>query len=216
MAFHLRSLSARRYRVDGEMPSVESPAFAKRLTDRRFRALGPKEERAFGWVSVDNLLETTFHPGTLSRGAAAAFALRIDRRRPDARLVRATLDLEERAARAAQGDGPKKRRREERQEMRRAISERLLEEAKPTVEVHSVLYFPRTKTVLYLSLSRPSNETFRTHFADTFDTTLSTLTPYHRAVELLADRGASEALAPLRRAEFARTGMRASVAEALR
>jgi hypothetical protein len=212
MAFHLRSISARRYRVEGEIPPVDSPAFAKRLSERRFRALGPRDERAFGWVSADNFLETELAPGTLSRGACAAFALRIDRRRADARLVRATLELEERAVR---GDG--KRRRDERQEMRRAIAERLLAEAQPRIEVHPVLLFPRTKTLLFLSLSRPANETFRVHFADTFDASLSALTPFHRGLELLADRGASEALAPLRRSEFARAGMlRPAVAEALR
>jgi hypothetical protein len=214
---HLRSLSARRYRVEGELPSVDSPAFAKRLSERRFRALTPREERALGWVSADNLLDTSFAPGSLSRGPCAAFALRIDRRRADARLVRANLDLEERAARAADPGPDRKRRREERQEMRRAIADRLLDEAKPTIEVHPVLVFPRTRTVLFLSLSRPANEAFRTHFAETFDTTLSALTPFHRAIELLADRGASEALGPLRRAEFGRAGgLRPSVAEALR
>jgi hypothetical protein len=212
MPFHLRSLSARRYRVEGDVPPVDSPAFAKRLAERRFRAPTAREERAFGWVSADNLLEASFEPGTTSRGPCAAFALRIDRRRADARLVRATLDLEERAVRPEGG----RRRRDERLERRRAIAERLLEEASPTIEVHPVLLFPRTKTVLFLSLSRPANEIFRTHFADTFDATLSTLTPFHRAVELLADRGASEALAPLRRAEFARTGVRPALAEALR
>jgi hypothetical protein len=213
--FHVRSLSARRYRVDGELPPVDSPAFAKRLSDRRFRALAPKEERAFGWVSADNLLDASFPAGTLSRGPCAVFALRIDRRRPDGRLVRATLDLEERAARAADPGADRRRRREERQEMRREIALRLLEEARPTIEVHPVVLFPRTRTLLFLSLSRPANETFRALFADTFDTTLSALTPFHRAVELLADRGASEALGPLRRAEFGRTGLRAAVAEAL-
>ena len=213
MAFHLRSLSARRYRVEGDVPRVHDPAFAKRLADRKFRPLAAHEERAFGWVTADNCLDTRFAPDSLERGPCAVFALRIDRRRVSNRLLRAMVDLEVRGRAkdteieaGVTGLGPNARgpRRDERAEVRRSIAADLLSKTSPSIEVHPVLWYPRRKSLLFLSLSRPANEIFRGLFTDTFDAPLSALTPFHRAVELLADRGAAEALAPVRRTEFSR------------
>jgi hypothetical protein len=205
---HLRSLSARRYRVEGDLPSVHDPGFAKRLTDRRFRPLTAHEERTFGWTTADNCLDTRFAPDTLERGPCAVFAMRVDKRRVSGRLLKASVDLEMRGRakdagldRAAPGER-KRSRQAERAEVRRTIAADLLSKASPSVEVHTVVWYPRRRLLLFLSLSRPANETFRTLFADTFDVSLSALTPYHRAVELLQGRGASEALAPVRRTEF--------------
>jgi hypothetical protein len=208
MTFHLRSLSARRYRVEGDLPSVHDPAFAKRLTDRRFRPLSAHEERAFGWTTADNLLDTRFAADSLERGSCAVFALRVDRRRVSGRLLRAMVDLEMRGRakeagieRAAPG-AARRPKPAERAEVRRAIAADLLAKASPAIEVHPVLWYPRRRLALFLSLSRTANETFRTLFCDTFDVTLSALTPFHRALELLEGRGAAEALAPVKRTEF--------------
>ncbi len=226
MSFHLRSLTARRYRVEGDLPSVHDAAFAKRLADRAFRPPSETEERAHGWVTADNCLDARFDAASVSRGPCAAFALRIDRRRVNGRILKAMLDLEMRGRRkdadalreGAGGSGgvPKRMKREERQELRRALSEELMRKTPPSVEVHTVLLFPKKRLVLFLSLSRAANETFRALFSETFDATLSTLTPFHRAVELLADRGAAEALAPLRRTEFGYAGATGLVADRLR
>jgi hypothetical protein len=224
MTFHLRSLSARRYRVEGDLLSVGDAAFARRLSDHAFRPLSANEERAFGWVTADNCLDTHFETGGGLLGPCAVFALRVDRRRVNGRLLRARVDLEVRGAkkdadRDAEGAGDHKARRpggrlsrEERQEIRRRVSEELLAATPPSMEVHSVLLYPRDRVVLFGSLSRPANEVFRALFADTFDVTLAALTPYHRALELLRSRGGGEALAPLRRADF---GTRARAVDAL-
>ena len=218
MAFHLRSLSAKRYRVEGDLPAVHDPAFAKRLFERRFQPLSAHEERAVGWVTADNCLDTDLVRASFDRGPAAVFALRTDRRRVNGRLLRARMDLElrgrakdaerdgEGARDAAAGRKPARRRvgREERAELRRALTEELLRDTSPTMEVHPVVWFPRDRLVLFLALSRPANESFRALFTDTFDASLSALTPFHRAVELLDGRGAAEALAGVSRTEFGR------------
>jgi hypothetical protein len=202
MSFHLRSLSARRYRIEGDLPRHTEAAFLRRLSHRAFRPLAEKEDRTHGWVTVDNCLDAKLDPPAVERGPCAAFALRIDRRRVDSRMLRALLDLEVRGRRKDGG----RLRREEKQEMRRALTEELLSKAQPSLEIHPVLVFPRERLVLFLSLSKTANETFRSLFCETFDVTLSALTPFHRAVEMLAPRGAAEALAPLRRTEFGTAG----------
>src|SRR5262245_14619321 len=237
MSFHPRSISARRYRIEGELPSVGDERFSRRLLDRAFHPLSAHEERAFGWVTADNCLDARFEAGSVARGPCAVFALRVDKRRVNGRLLRAMIDLETRGRRkdaerdavhpepegAPQGDGaeadaegegrrarrarpprPGRLSRDERQEIRRQITEELLRNTTPSMEVHPVLVYPREKVVLFGSLGKPANEVFRALFADTFEVTLSALTPYHRALELLEGRGASEALAGLRRTDFHR------------
>ncbi|MBL9088040.1 MAG: hypothetical protein JNM10_12955 [Planctomycetia bacterium] len=223
MSFSLRSLSARRYRIEGALPSVESADFARRLTERRFEPLSPHEERTFGWVTADNCLDARFETGSTVRGPCAVFALRVDKRRVNSRLLRAMMDLEFRgrkkdAERAADGQGaagPGADRgakrpggrisRDERAEIRKALTEELLRNTNPTMEVHPVLVYPRDGIVLFGALGKPANELFRAAFADTFDVSLSALTPFHRALELLEGKGGSEALAAVRRTDFSRT-----------
>src|SRR5262245_37921447 len=214
MAFALRSLTARRYRIEGDVPPVHSDAFRERLADRAFRPPADVEEKAAGWVTADNCLDADFETAALVRGPCAAFALRIDRRRVPSRILRARVDLEWRARRKAERDaeggpagGKRKGRRggrEERAELRRQVTEDLLRQTPPSTEVHPVLLLPRERAVLFLSLSKRANDAFRELFTATFDVSLSALTPYHRALEMLEGRGASEALADVRRTEFAR------------
>lgn len=199
MAFNLKTMTARRYRIEGDVPSASDPAFARRLLDRRFQALSPHEERGYGWVSADNFLDSDFAPETVARGPCAVFALRIDRRRVDNRLLRARLDLELRGRRK---DAGKRLGREEKQDLRRAILEELLERTPATSEVHPVLVWPRDRLVMFRSLTRRANEVFRAAFLDTFGASLAALTPYHRALEILAGVGASSTLGAMRRTEF--------------
>jgi hypothetical protein len=210
MSLVLRTLSARRFRVQGDLPSIHDAEFARRLMERRFQPLQPHEERSVGWVTADNCLDARFEVSSTVRGPCSVFALRVDRRRVNSRLLRAMLDLElrgrrrEAQAQAPEGAPPRAARvsRDERQEIRRALTEELLRNTSPTMEVHPVVLWPRERTAWFGSLSKTANEAFRALFCDTFDATLDALTPYHRALELLEGRGAAAALADLRRTEF--------------
>jgi hypothetical protein len=220
MSFQLRSFTARRFRIEGDLPSVNDASFTKRLLDRRFQPLSPNEERSFGWVTADNCLDSRFSDESVARGPAAVFSLRIDKRRVNGRLLRAMMDLELRGRRKdveknAEGvagvggpDGARKpsarKSREEKTELRRALTEELMRNTTPTMDVYTVIVYPRERMVLFGSLSKASNEVFRTLFADTFDVTLSALTPFHRGLELLESKGGSATLASLRRTEFGR------------
>lgn len=222
MSFSLRSLSARRYRIEGDLPSVESAAFAERLLARPFVPLSAHEERTFGWVTADNCLDARFAPGSVARGPCAVFALRVDKRRVNSRLLRAMIDLELRGRakdreRDAEGVGAEaggrgatrgsgRVSRDERAELRKALTAELLRNTHPTMEVHPVLLYPRDRLVLFGSLGKPANEVFRALFCETFDVSLSVLTPYHRALELLASRGGGQALAGLSSTDFATLG----------
>ena len=205
----LRTQSFRRYRIHGRLPGVESPDFVKGLADRKFEDLTPHEERSYGWVSADNLLVTSFATESLVRGRYAVFALREDRRRVNARLLRAHLDLELGALRKAASDGAGQARisREERRRLREEITQRLLEETSPSVDAWTVLVDPRDRVAYVLSLSKRPNELVRAHFLDTFGVELLPLTPWRRSLELLDDEDARTRLEELTRTEFGAPGV---------
>jgi hypothetical protein len=143
------------------------------------------------------------------RGESAAFALRLDRRRVNPRLLRAHLELEVGARLAAARDagGPARLGREERRELREGLRQELLRQATPSVDAWTVLLHPRRRLALVLSLSRTANDLVVDRFRATFDADLEPLTPWRRAQELLSEGVAGASRRPgtldhLRRTEF--------------
>jgi len=220
---NLRTQSFCRYRLHGAVPSPFGEEFHRRLTEGRFLPLHADEERTYGWVTADNLLVTDFDVDRVVRGEYAAFALRVDQRRVNARLLRAQVDLEVGARLKAARDagGPARLGREERKELREDLHRNLMRETNPSIDASTVLLHPRRKIVTVLSLARRANELVRLHFLDTFEATLVPLTPWQRSLELLEDdvkAGAADlrpAFEDLRRTDFtARAAGTPPVAEA--
>jgi hypothetical protein len=216
----LRTQSFCRYRIHGPVPSPFGEEFHKRLTEHRFLPLMADEERAYGWVTADNLLVTDFNVDTVVRGEYAAFGLRTDQRRVNARLLRAHFDLEVGARLKAARDsgGPARLGRDERKELREELQSEMLRQTTPSVDACTVLVHPRKRLVLVLSLAKRTNELVRLHFLDTFEATLSPLTPWQRSLEILDDQAKSgadlrPALQDLRRADFTRHAPGAQSAE---
>jgi len=201
----LRTCSLRRYRIQGSLPAPASDEMAKRLTDRRFLPLAAREERSHGWVTADNLLVTRFDADTLLRGEQVVLGLRMDRRRVNARLLRAQLDLEVRARAQASEEAGGLRRvsRDERAELRQHLAEELMKQTSPSVDAFTVVMDTRRREVRLLTLSRRAHEALCALFSDTFDASLLPLTPFQRGVELLEERGdRPEALHALERTVF--------------
>ena len=206
-----RSRSIRRYRIRGSLPSPQGEEFAQRLTARRFLPLLVGQERTYGWVTAQNLLVTEFDPGRLACGEYAAFALRVDRRRVNPRLLRAQVDLEveARLQAAADAGGARRLGRDERRQLREDLRSELLRQTSPSVDAHTILLHPKRRLLCVLNLARTANELVRLHFRDTFDADLIALTPWQRSLELLdeeARRGNDlrSRFENLRGAEFAR------------
>jgi DNA recombination-dependent growth factor C len=183
----LRTCSVRRYRIEGALPAPASEEMVKRLTDRRFLPLSAREEKTYGWVTADNLLLTRFDADTLLRGEMVALGLRADRRKVNARLLRAQLDLEIRARALAVEDGAAPRRvsRDEKAELRQHLAQELLKQTSPSVDAWTVLIDPRRRQVNLLTLSKRAHEALTALFVDTFEASLTPLTPFQRAQELL-------------------------------
>lgn len=184
-----RSRSVRRYRIRGAIPSPYGVAFAERLTARRFLPLLAGQERTYGWVTAQNLLVTEFLPDRLVCGEYATFALRVDTRRVNPRLLRAQIDLEvaARLEAACDAGGPRRLGRDERRQLREDLRAELLRQTSPSVDAHTVLLHPKRRLLYVLNLSRTANELVYLHFRDTFEADLVPLTPWQRSLELLED-----------------------------
>ncbi len=200
----LRTQSFRRYRIHGTVPSPHSDAFQKAVHERRFRALTANEERAYGWVSAENLLLTEFDEGPVMCGEYVALALRIDRRRVNARLLRAQMDLELRGRRKEAEAAGKKFRlpREERRSLREGLHKELLRLTNPTIDAYTILVHTKKRVAHVLSLARSANELACLHFQDTFDAELEPITPWTLGQELLTSSSLRESFQDLRRSDF--------------
>ena len=208
---NLRTQSFCRYRIQGELPSPWGEDFHRLLNERRFLPLMSDQERAYGWVTADNLLVTDFHAGTVMRGEWAAFGLRIDTKRVNARLLRAQIDLEVKGRLKAMSDAGDKPRigRDERRELREDMRKELLRQTSPSVDLVTVLLHPKHRVLHVLTLSQRSNDLVRLHFADTFEADLLPLTPWSRSLEILDAEAQSgndlrAGLQDLRRTDFGR------------
>jgi len=201
----LRTFSGRRYRVAGRLPSPHGDDFHRRLVDRRFLPLTAREEQTHGWVCADNLLLTTFDVDTVVRGDHAVFALRLDRRRVNPRLLKAQIDLELRGrAKAAEDAGGRWRpSRDERQQIRAELREALLRETNPSVQVCPVVLHTKRRVLHVLTLGRTLADLVVRTFTDTFGVGLVPLTPWHRGGEILAGSSTSVPLGGLERTNFA-------------
>ncbi|MDF1702711.1 MAG: recombination-associated protein RdgC [Planctomycetota bacterium] len=208
---NLRTQSFCRYRIQGELPSPWGEDFHRLLTERRFLPLMADQERTYGWVTSDNLLVTDFHAGTVMRGEWAAFGLRVDTRRVNARLLRAQIDLEVQARLKGMQDAGDKPRigRDERKELREDLRKELMRQTSPSVDVFTVLVHPKQRVLHVLTLAQRANDLVRTHFADTFESDLLPLTPWSRSLEILdsearAGNDLRAGLQDLRRTDFGR------------
>lgn len=201
----LRSFSGRRYRVAGRLPSPFDDEFHQRLNDRKFLPLTANEEQTHGWVTADNLLLTRFDVDTVVRGDHATFGLRIDKRRVNARILRAMLDLEIRGHEKAAQDAGKTWRpsRDERRQMRADLRDTLLKETNPSVQVCTVLLHTKKRLLHALTLGKGVNDLLVRLFVDTFGVQLVPLTPWHRGGEILAGSDAAVPLSGLERTSFA-------------
>jgi recombination associated protein RdgC len=171
-------LTARRFRVVGDLPAGWRTTFREQLEAMAFRQPPQRTDHAEveGWVQVHNLLDTDFSdPNTWLIGEYALFSLRIDKKSLPNNLLRATVEMEGRkwAAERNVSRVPAA--------VKREIKERLtaewLERQLPRVSV-STLCWKVTEGWLALdSLSEGTAERVRKRFHRTFGLELVPLSP---------------------------------------
>lgn len=178
--------SARRYAVS-DRPRMGLSELCERLAKRRFLPLtdAVEEEERAGWITCEHLLDTRFDLEVCVREPYIVFALRVDRRRVPAALLRAHLCIEENAHKVATG---KRMTPTERRDARDAIKLRMIPQVLPTPQSYPVIWSPERRRVYFGSTGAHPNDLFRAHFEDTFGLELTALSPLGAAEALAAGR----------------------------
>jgi len=186
------SVGLTRYRiVEEDIPSSLWHEIEDRLKRNAFRDIDASaEERSFGWVSFDNMLDPDFVICPPEKGAYLAFTLRLDTRRiPPAVLKKHVTVAMNEAMRAMQEQGKKFLTKEQKTEIRDQVELRLRARSLPIPACFDV-FWDTTRQIVYIASTQSKlTELFEELFTHTFGLHLEPLTPYFLALATLgADR----------------------------
>jgi DNA recombination-dependent growth factor C len=202
MGIYAKSLSCTRYFVRGETPPDFLTWVDERLQSFLFREIDDtNDEKAWGWVELDNLLQTSFDGGQAHKGEYLAFSLRIDTRKVPAALFRKHYLLAELKVRQEQ----KFRRlsRQQKLELKKTVTQDLLRRQMPQPTLFDVVWHPSQQRLWLFATSPKVREIFETLFRETFEMDIYLLFPYTLAQDVL-DAAMQDRLETVEPAVFAR------------
>ncbi|MFW6323838.1 MAG: recombination-associated protein RdgC [Desulfovibrionales bacterium] len=181
------STSFTRYRIAEDVPDTLWPEVVARLKAHRFQEIeDTAEERSFGWVSFDEMLDADFSQSPPEKGEYITFALRLDTRRIQAAVKKkhTRLALEE-YKRNIEEQGRKGITREERDEILEQVRLKLLTRTLPVPAVFDVVWNTAASRIYLGSTRDKIQEMFEEIFYHTFGLQLIPLHPYFLAQENL-------------------------------
>ena len=202
MGIYAKTLSCTRYFVRGEMPPDFLTWVDERLQFNLFREIDDtNDEKAVGWVELDNLLQTSFEGGPAHKGEYLAFSLRIDTRKVPAAVFRKQFLLAEQTVRQQQ----KFRRlsRHQKLELKKTVMTDLLRRQMPQPALFDIVWHPSQQRLWLFATSPKVRETFETLFRETFEMDIFLLFPYTLAQDVL-DPAAQDRLEMVEPAVFHR------------
>ena len=190
MGFANSSCAFTRYRVV-ELPAADFwaqvPALLKRYSFQDIDAL-PNEERAFGWTSFDDMLDTEWTTTPPEKGAYLTFALRLETRRVPAAVLKKhhAQALREEKRRMAEL-GKQFISRERKNELKEQVHLRLRRHFLPIPAIFDVIWGTDTGLVYFASTQRKLLDIFEEYFIKCFELPLEQLTPFGLAAMSLSE-----------------------------
>lgn len=175
-----------RYRVVEDVPKELWLQVQDRLAADCFQEIeDTADEHAYGWVSIEDMLDTNWASGTPFKGEYVAFALRLDTRRIPAAVLKKhfQIALQEATAKAKE-QGKKFVGREQKKELKENVKLWLLRQTLPVPAVFDVVWNMRTGQVLLGSTRSTARTLFEELFTKSFELHLEPMTPYYLAASL--------------------------------
>jgi DNA recombination-dependent growth factor C len=185
MGFLSASTSFVRYRVQGQIPKELWTGLEDRLKNFAFQDIDhTSDERSFGWVSIDNMLDTEWSQASPFKGEFAAFALRLDTRRLSPAVFKKhyQIALEDLTA-GMKEQGTPFVGRERKKELREQVRLKLLGRTLPVPAVFDVTWNMQNNRVCLASTQEKVRRLFEDLFTQTFELHLEPLTPYYLALQ---------------------------------
>jgi len=189
MSFQKASTSFTRFRIIDDIPADLWASIPEKLRQYAFIDIDDiAEERAFGWTSFDDMLDTEWRQAPPEKGDFLTFSLRLDTRRiPPAVLrkhVRLALRDEEERIKAL---GKKFIGRERKKEIQEQMKLRLMGRFLPIPAEFQVVWNMRSGRVYFASTQTKMIEMFLDLFTRTFELRLEQLLPYSLALAMFGE-----------------------------
>ncbi|MFB3924526.1 MAG: recombination-associated protein RdgC [Syntrophales bacterium] len=171
------TLTFSRYRVAGDLPP-DFPGFVNRqIRKYSFQDIARGvDEISMGWTSIENVLDTAFEYANYAQGDYLLFALRIDRRKVPASLLRIKTRQAEKEYLAETGQ--KRLYTDKRRDIKEAVRLELLSRSLPTPSLHDVCWCVSKKWLIFGTNSEGTAELFEKLFEQTFHLKLLPFRPW--------------------------------------
>lgn len=198
------SCSFTRFRIIDDVPAELWGQLPDKLKQFAFRDIDDlPEERAFGWVCFEDMLDTEWRTAPPDKGAYLLFSLRLDTRRIPAGVIKKHLTLAIRAEKERNAQqGKTFVSRERKKELKEQVVLRLRQRFLPIPAEFNVVWATDTQTVWFASTQGKMVDMFMEYFTQTFDLHLEQMTPFALALSLL-DEAAATRLDTLESTQFA-------------
>jgi DNA recombination-dependent growth factor C len=194
LGFLSASIAYTRYRIMDEIPESLYTEVMYRLKRKAFREIeNTSQERGFGWVCFDEMLDNEWNTSMPQKGEFLAFALRLDTRRLPAAVLNKHFKLAVREKKKELAEqGTKHKTQNQKKELKDQVREKLLARTMPVPAVFDVVWDIR-ENLVYLASNRDKvRELFTDLFLQTFELNLEPLTPYFLARQMLGEEQAAK------------------------
>lgn len=189
MSFLKSSTSFTRFRIVDEIPADLWAAVPEKLRQFAFQDIDEiPEERSFGWVNFDDMLDTAWRLSPPEKAEYLVFSMRVDTRRiPPAVLRKHTrIALQEEEQRIREF-GKKFVARERKKEIAEQVKLRLRGRFLPIPSEFQVVWNTQTAKIYLASTQGKLIELFQDLFTRTFDLHIEQMLPYGLALSLLGE-----------------------------
>jgi len=173
-----------RYAVEGQLPENFREFAADRIAQFAFQDIDDTfDEYSIGWVSVDNMFDSSFAYASYAVGDYIVLSLRIDERKVSKTLLQKfSLKEEERIKKEKQIP---RLNRSERIRIKEDIRLQLVKKSLPIPSVYDLCWNLADNTVLFFSTSSKAQAVLEDFFKDCFGLTIMLQVPYLAAAHLL-------------------------------
>jgi DNA recombination-dependent growth factor C len=185
MSLFKGGLTARRYRVIGEVPSDFRTSYQTQLEEFSFHepTSALHDGESSGWTQIHNLLDTDFSDiNKWLYNHYLVASLRVDKKVLPGKLFAAHLD--KRCQGWCRSNGKERCPARVKAELKETLTQEMLLKTLPRVQTFEFCWNIVDGYVLFLSTSESANDRFRTLFRNTFNIVLAPFSP----LDFLADQ----------------------------
>jgi hypothetical protein len=173
-----------RYSVEGELPGNFWQYAAERIAQFSFRDIDDTfDEYSIGWVSIDNMFDSSFGHASYAVGDYIALSLRIDERKVSKTLLQKfSLKEEERIKKERQIP---RLNRSQRVQIKEDTRLQLAKKALPMPSIYDLCWNLASNSLLFFSTSAKAQSVLEDFFKECFGLTIILQVPYLTAAHLL-------------------------------